>query len=162
MCAQPFAPGLKTFVDEREKLIATALRIVESHAVAEEVVQESWLRWQKQGYAAKDASPLFRSIVRNLALDWRRARTREVKSLPDLAALSGDLPCSERTVIARDELNRVVTALRKLPPRTRQAFRLRFVDGLTYEKVGNRIGLSLSRSRTLIETAMLEISLALA
>ncbi|MEM1372026.1 MAG: RNA polymerase sigma factor [Pseudomonadota bacterium] len=162
MPAQVFDPSLKAFIDEQERLVAIALRIVESHAVAEEVVQESWLRWQRHSYAAEDAAPLFTSIVRNLAHDWRRARHREVQSIPDLEALRGDTPCSERAVIARDELKRVVAALRKLPPRTLRAFSLRFVDGLTYEQVGQRIGLSLSRSRTLIENAMLEISIALA
>jgi len=161
MAAQPGDPSLKVFIDEQDRLIAIALRIVESRAVAEEVVQESWLRWQRQSYAAEDAAPLFTSIVRNLAQDWRRARHREIQSLPDLAALRGDTPCSERAVIARDELKRVVRALRKLPPRTLHAFSLRFVDGLTYEQVGQRIGLSLSRSRTLIEDAMIEISIAL-
>ncbi|MEM6482603.1 MAG: hypothetical protein AAF681_12200, partial [Pseudomonadota bacterium] len=56
MVAQPLDPEVKTFVDEQDKLIAIALRIVESRAVAEEVVQESWLRWQRHGYAAEDAA----------------------------------------------------------------------------------------------------------
>lgn len=154
--------GLKTYVDERDSLIALAARIVESHAIAEEIVQESWLRWHRHSYSAVDAAPLFKSIVKNLAYDWRRARHREIRSMPDLAVLRGDVPSSERAVIAKDELNRVVEALRRLPPRTVRAFRLRFVDGLTYEQVGKRIGLSLSRSRTLIENAMVEISIALA
>ena len=34
-------PGLQTYVNERETLIAIACRVVESRAVAEELVQES-------------------------------------------------------------------------------------------------------------------------
>lgn len=162
MTARESNIGLKTYVDERDALIALALRIVESHAIAEEIVQESWLRWSKHNYPASDAAPLFKSIVRNLAHDWRRVRHREIRSLPDLAALYGEVPCSERTVIAKDELRRIVAALHKLPPRTLRAFRLRFVDGFTYAQIGKRIGLSLSRSRILVENAMVEISIALA
>ncbi len=161
MTARPCEPGLRTYVDERHALIALAVRIVDSHAVAEELVQESWLRWSKHDYSADDAAPVFKSIVRNLALDWRRARHREFSSLPDLAALRGEVPCSERAVIAKDELRRVVEALHRLPPRTLRAFRLRFVDGLTYAQIGKRIDLSLSRARTLVENAMVEISIAL-
>ena len=161
MTARPFVRGLKTYVDERDALIALAIRIVDSHAIAEEIVQESWLRWSKHNYAADEAAPLFRSIVRNLAHDWRRVRHREIRSLPDLEALRGEVPCSERTIIAKDELQRVVEALHKLPPRTLRAFRLRFVHGLTYAQVGKRIDLSLSRSRALVENAMVEVSIAL-
>lgn len=150
------------YVTDRERLIQLAFRVVENRAIAEEIVQESWIRWQRHSYRDEDAAPLFRSIVKNLAFDWRRAWQREVRSVPDLAALYGDVPSTERAVIARDELRHIVDALHSLPPRSLRAFRLRFVHGLNYEQVGKRLGLSLSRARTLIEDAMVEISVALA
>lgn len=154
-------PALSTFLSDREKLIAIACRVVESRAVAEELVQDSWLRWNRKRYPAERALPIFRRIVSNLALDWARRRQSERQILADDPF--GDLqsPSSEHVVIARDELAHVVTALGRLPKRTVTAFRLHFVDGLPYAEVGRRLGISLSRAHALAEDALVEITISL-
>ena len=69
--------ALTTFLRHREKLIAKACRIVESRAIAEEFVQDSWLRWHERQYPPQKSQQILRRIVRNLALDWLR-RDKEV------------------------------------------------------------------------------------
>ncbi|MEM8553492.1 MAG: RNA polymerase sigma factor [Pseudomonadota bacterium] len=155
-------PALKAFLEERERLIAMACQVVESRAVAEELVQDSWLRWHAKSYPADKAAPIFRRIVSNLALDWTRSRQteRRVLASPDLTS-GTDEPSSEHIVMVRQDLKRVVAALHRLPRRTVRAFRLHFVDGLTYAEVGRRLGISLSRAHALAEDALIEITLAL-
>lgn len=85
MSEQTVDPGLRCFVDDRDRLIAIACRIVDSRAVAEELVQESWLRWDARDYPADKAAPIFRSIVANLARDWRRRQRTE-------STITGTLP----------------------------------------------------------------------
>lgn len=152
--------ALSFFLNDRETLIAIAIRIVDNRATAEDIVQESWLRWYEKRYAAEDATHIFRSIVRNLAIDWRRSQKTEHRNVLEFGTLSAHIPSSERVVVARDELAHLVATLYRLPPRTVRAFRMRFVDGLKYKEIAGRLGISVSRSHALIEQAMIEVTLA--
>ncbi|MEM8555195.1 MAG: RNA polymerase sigma factor [Pseudomonadota bacterium] len=149
------------FVSDRELLIQLATRIVESRAVAEELVQESWLRWHGKDYREADARPIFRRIVSNLAKDWRRSRTVEANALVDVQALYDTAPSTEAAVIARDELAIVLRTLQKMSRRQIRAFRMRTIDGKTYREIGERLGLSLSHARNLVEQVIFEVTLAL-
>lgn len=153
--------ALKTFLEERDRLISIACRVVENRAIAEDLVQDSWLRWHRKSYPADRALPIFRRIVTNLALDWRRARQAEQRLLSDLCQGEAMAASSEEIAIAREELRRVIAALGRLPKRTVTAFRLRFIDGRTYAEIGRRLGVSVSRAHALAEDALVEITIAL-
>lgn len=132
-------PGLEHFIDDRERLITIAFRIVGSRAVAEELVQESWLRWHGRGYAADKATPIFRKIVKNLALDWNRRSIKESQIIESIVQVFDDCRDAERIVIARNELNTIVQALEELEPRVALAFRLNRVEGLTLTEIAKRL-----------------------
>lgn len=153
--------ALTTFEGDREKLIALACRLVESRAVAEELVQDSWLRWQERDYRVDDARPLFRCIVKNLARDWLRRQRTERSYLADQVLSPEDLRDPERIVVARQELAKIADALAKLPPRTITAFRMRRFDGLTYAQIAKRLGISTSRVHGHVVKALSHIALAL-
>lgn len=131
MAAQPCDPGLKAYISERDRLIAIATRIVDSRAVAEELVQESWLRWDGRAYPHEKAKPIFRSIVTNLARDWRRRSRLEASILDEAFPTSEDPRDAERIIIARQEIKKLVRALQELNPRVVKAFRLHRVEGKT-------------------------------
>lgn len=154
-------PVLDVFVADRELLIALAYRIVDSRAVAEELVQESWIRWQRRDYLASDARPILRRIVSNLAKDWRRSQTAEQTALGEVQAFYASAPSSESALIAKNELLLVIRTLGKMSPRHRRAFRMRTVDGKTYKDIGARLGLSISHARNLVEQVIVEIVLVL-
>ncbi|MEM8823943.1 MAG: sigma-70 family RNA polymerase sigma factor [Pseudomonadota bacterium] len=153
-------PALQTFLKDRESLIAMACRVVESRAIAEELVQDTWLRWDKRSYPADKARPIFRRIVANLAIDWTRSRKTERQVLSELLLADSPSVCSERVVIARQDLRRVIDALDQLPRRSVKAFRMRFIDGLTSAEIGRRLGISLSRAHALTEEALVQIALS--
>ena len=149
------------FVSDRERLIELACRIVESRAVAEEIVQESWLRWHARNYGQAEARPIFRRIVSNLAKDWRRSRRAEFGALSEIYAMYSNTQSAEAAVVARSELALVVRTLEKMPRRHVRAFRMRTLDGRTYKQIADRLGLSVSHTHKLIEQVMVEIGLAL-
>ena len=153
--------ALTTYMDDRERLIALACRVVESRAVAEEIVQESWLRWHGRRYSSEKARPIFRSIVFNLAKDWRRSRRAEFGALSELYVMYSNTQSAEAAVTARSELALVVRTLEKMPRRHVRAFRMRTLDGRTYKQIADRLGLSVSHTHKLIEQVMVEIGLAL-
>ena len=149
------------FVSDRELLIKLACRIVESRAVAEEIVQESWLRWYGKDYNALQARPIFRRIVSNLAKDWRRSRTTETQVLSEIEAISSYAPSAERDVIARSELALVIRTLESMSNNHIRAFRMRALDGKTYKEIGRNLGVSVSQAHRLIEQVFVELVLAL-
>lgn len=151
-------PALATFVKERELLIAIALRMVGSRAIAEELVQDSWIRWADKDYAPDKALSIFKRIVRNLALDWSKSRRIEDKILSDLLLLEETDFDAERIVMARQELLRVIRALETLPERSVKAFHMRYVDGLSYTKIGQELGVVRSRAFKLVEDAMVMVA----
>lgn len=153
--------AITEFMDDRERLIALASRIVESRAVAEEIVQESWLRWQGRRYEPSDAKPIFRRIVSNLAKDWRRSRTVEFSVLSEVQQLYSSAPCTETAVIARAELLVVIHTLRRLPKRHVHAFRMRTIENKTYREISQQLDLSISHARNLVEHVIIEVILAL-
>lgn len=154
-------PALTAYINQREFLIAVACRVVESRAVAEEIVQESWLRWHGRDYEPNKAHLVFRRIVTNLALDWRRRRTSEYSALSEIATFSDHAPSSETAVVARAELASIVRTLRALPKRNVRAFKMRTLEGATYKEIAGTLGLSISQTYALIEHVMVEIGLAL-
>ncbi|MEM8793730.1 MAG: sigma-70 family RNA polymerase sigma factor [Pseudomonadota bacterium] len=153
--------ALQSFIEDREKLIAAACRIVESRAIAEELVQDSWLRWQQRDYPPHEAKPIFRSIVANLARDWLRRQRTETRFLKLHAALDEDRRDAERIVIARQDLARIVSALDQLPTRTVTAFRMSRVDGLTYAEIAKRLDTVPSRVHGYIVKAIAHVTLSL-
>lgn len=157
----PNSTDVLVFIQEREKLIALACSVVDNQSVAEELVQESWVRWQGRGYPVGDARAIFRRIVRNLALDFYRRSRTETKAMAQHLLPLDMVPDSERACIARQELACVVKALQRLPKRTVLAFRMRVIDGLSSTEIGQELCLSRSRAHELVRDALVEIMIAL-
>lgn len=85
------------------------------------------------------------AIARNLLI--RRMRREQVvpfEAVSDVEALGTaiDAPGPENTLIARDELRRLQTALDRLPPRCREAFVMQQIDGLTHREIATRMGIN--------------------
>lgn len=146
------------FVRQRQKLIAIACSVVEDQSVAEDLVQDSWLRWQSSNYPSQDAPHIFKRIVLNLAKDFYRKRKVERHALLDAQWENDGTPSSERVLAARQELRFVIKALRQLPRRSVKVFRMRFVDGLKYAEIAARLDISVSRAHALAEDVLVAVT----
>lgn len=147
-----------TFLEEREKLIAIAVSVVRNVDVAEDLVQDSWLRWNQQNYPAAEARPILKRIVSNLALDWYRRQKLEKRVAAAHSLHIEHSLDSERIIIAREELNKVVRALSELPERTVEAFRMNRVEGLGLAQIAERLGVSVPRAHQLVRQAIVHIA----
>jgi len=85
------------------------------------------------------------ATARNLLVD----RVRHEKVIPfetveNLEALNvaADAPAPDDQVIAREELRRVQSALDQLQPRSREAFVMHHVEGLSRREIAERMGIS--------------------
>jgi RNA polymerase sigma-70 factor (ECF subfamily) len=89
--------------------------------------------------------PFVLTTARNLLIDRvRREHVVPIDAVSDLDALGVaiDEPGPERNVIARDVLRRLQDSLDRLPPRCREAFTLKRLEGLSRAEVAQRMGIS--------------------
>lgn len=149
------------FIHEREDLLAIARSVVGQLETAEDLVQESWLRWDASDYPPDQAKPIFVRIIKNLAADWHRRRKVEAKNYSAHALTRGETPDTERIVIARDQVRRIAAALAELPEPTVAAFKMSRVDGLTYAEIGQRLGVSKASAYRMVAQALVRIVMQL-
>ncbi|CAN5620076.1 sigma-70 family RNA polymerase sigma factor [soil metagenome] len=147
------------FVAHRSSLVHYADGILRDHAGAEDVVQESWVRFSTVPDADKIANPvayLYR-IVRNLALDGATRRSADaIRSAGSLTELvRSDAPGADRILYYRDELRVTAAALAELPERTRTAFRMYRLEGRTLQAIADHLGVSVVRAHQLVKDAIL-------
>lgn len=150
------AAKLDLFLSHRARLIDYAAPLVGCRARAEDIVQEAFIRFSSgEAKLAQPVGYLYR-IVRNLAVDWARHVAVEGTS-SDTAALE-EVPASaaspEQAAVYRDELRIVTEALAELPPRTRMAFEMHRLGGLTLQEIAGRLGISVGLAHQLVRDAL--------
>lgn len=87
---------------------------------------------------------LFRVAQSVIARQIRQSRVVSILASDDLEILDipDDSATPEQVAIDRDELRRLADAIAAMPDRTRQAFTLRRVHGLSQREIAKRMGLS--------------------
>jgi len=127
------------------KLYGVVLRILRRRDIADEVLQETYVRiWNNAAaFDPARASPItwMVTIARNRALDEvRRVTPVSLDAAPEaLEIADGDMLASERLEIASD-LARLKLCLDGLEPERRDVVRLAYLDGLSREELGQRFG----------------------
>lgn len=151
---------LDFYLSHRSALVDYSTPIVGCRAQAEDVVQEAWLRFSRtlaeEKAIAQPAGYLYR-IVRNLSLDVSRRSSLENR-IPDAAEfldeLASPLPSPEHEALYHDELRVLQEALARLPARTREAFRLHRLEGLTFQQIAVQLDISVSLAHQLVRDAL--------
>ena len=137
------------FVSHRSLLFTVAYEMLGSAADAEDVVQETWLRWADIGDAARDEvrdprAYLVRIVTRQ-ALNRLRtlARRREDyvgEWLPEPLLTSPDV--TEDVELAENVSIAMLTVLETLGPDERAVFVLREVFDVPYDEIAEAVGKS--------------------
>ncbi|WP_419900277.1 RNA polymerase sigma factor [Roseomonas sp. USHLN139] len=95
--------------------------------------------------------------TRNLLIDHRRRERSKLTTTgaPEalVMAIADPTPSADTQLYDRERLALMEAALAELPDRTRRAFELHRMEQLTVAQVGERLGLSTTRSWTLIRDA---------
>jgi len=123
-------------------LVRLAALLVRDVATAEEVVQEAFVAmhtsWRKLRDTEKALSYLRQSVVNRSrsVLRHRMVMDRNAPMPPPLA------PSAEQGAITELERSAVVSALRRLPPRQREALVLRYYGDLSEAQIACAMGIS--------------------
>ncbi|MGQ5720751.1 RNA polymerase sigma factor [Pseudochrobactrum asaccharolyticum] len=120
-----------------------------SHELAEDALQETWLRLSKietHTYEVRDHRAFITRVANNIAIDLlRKERRHHQACLSDeeiLQAVADTAPTPETYAIDRDHLRQLVYALLQLPPKPRTALLLARCDLLTHHEIARRLDVS--------------------
>jgi RNA polymerase sigma-70 factor (ECF subfamily) len=136
---------------------------------AADLTQDTFLRVlasppEETTTAHNPAAYLFR-VARNLGIDHQRRErllSRVDLATEDFAAIVDPSPSPETAVYDRQKLALTQAALAELPERTRAAFEMHRLGEMTIAEVAAELGLSISRTWSLIRDAYEHIDARLA
>jgi RNA polymerase sigma-70 factor (ECF subfamily) len=150
---------------------STCLRVVRDSHIAEDMVQEIFLRiWRKpESFAAERGrfSTWITSVTRNRAVDEVRSRNRRFRNeTASPEEQERELPGAETndpalTAELSDRRRMILTAMADLPAEQRQVIELAYFGGLTQQEISERMSQPLGTVKTRIRLGMQKLRVAL-
>lgn len=146
-------------------LLRYARCLLSDDNVAEEIVQEAFVRLHGQSDGVRDPrSWLFRT-VHNLALNHKRKTARIVPLEQDGGARSSPMaepvdghPSPDEELMRIEGIGFVRLGLEGLDARSRELIMLKFYDGLSYKEISARTGLSVGHVGYLLHHALKKLT----
>jgi RNA polymerase sigma factor (sigma-70 family) len=143
----PFATSLvfETLFRRHQQELLKFAGLHSNEEVAEDLVQEAYLRLMRQAQTEKIDNPraYLYKITRNLSADYLRkgqirSRYQDDSGL-ELDSIADPQPELEIEIEAQDKLQRCLDALDSLPEVYRHVFLLHRIDGMTYAEIGTAL-----------------------
>ena len=154
--------GLSAFVPVRARLFGIAYRMLGSAAVAEDIVQDVWLRWQSTNRNAVENPPAFLAktttrLCINLAQSAHaRHETYMETWLPEAVDISSDPGLGAERGEALELA--VLVLLEKLSPTERAAYVLREAFDYPYRQIADILQMEEANVRQLVSRARKHIA----
>ncbi len=128
---------------------------------ADDLVQEAWIRlacYEREQIVAKPEAFLMRTAL-NLSVDAHRTSvSRGEEVVLEEVVLVDAAPSAEAVVLARERMARLSLCLGRLSEKTRDIFLSHRVDGMTYQVIAQRHGLSISTVEKHVAKATLQLT----
>lgn len=120
-----------------------------SHELAEDALQETWLRlaaMEEKLLAIQDRQAFILRVAGNIAVDLLRKEQRHssrcISDEAVLEAVADNCPSPETFAIDRDRLRFLVLSLAQLPEKPRAALLLNRCNGLSHSEIAKRLEVS--------------------
>jgi len=150
---------------------SAALRVVRDAQIAEDMVQEIFLRiWRKpESYVAQRGRFVtwLTSVTRNRAVDEIRSRGRRFRhETASPEEQERELPASDQndpalTAELSDQRRLILAALTQIPAEQREIIELAYFGGLTQQEIAERLSQPLGTVKTRIRLGMQKLRAAL-
>ncbi|GHC80013.1 sigma-70 family RNA polymerase sigma factor [Streptomyces flavofungini] len=157
---RPTDPMAEAFQAQRERLRAVAHRMLGSHADAEDVVQEAWLRLSRQDAAAiHNLAGWLTTVVGRISLDVLRSRQARPEASYDdgsseLVVTLDDGPAPEDDAVLADSVGlALLVVLESLRPSERLAFVLHDLFAVPFDEIAQILGRSTAATKMLASRA---------
>jgi RNA polymerase sigma-70 factor, ECF subfamily len=147
------------------KLYGVALRVLRRRDLAEDMVQEAYLRiWrhaERFDPARGSAMTWMASIVRHLAIDMARSGAMAPNNEAELLALPADTPHPLEEITLAEKRRRAFAILRDLDPVKRRLIIAAYLHGESREQLARRFGAPVNTIKTWLRRAVLELRASL-
>lgn len=156
---------LDAYMSKRDDLVRFFAARLRSMTAAEDLAQDLYIRVAslELGEPVENPSAYLYRLASNLMLDRlrsdRRSGARDGAWLQSHRVEMGgesiaDVPSPEQSAVSRQRLAKMVEAMADLPPKTRRAFELHKLEGMTQEETAQALGVSRKTVEKQISTAL--------
>jgi RNA polymerase sigma-70 factor (ECF subfamily) len=149
----------------RRKLFGIALMVLRRRDLAEDVIQEAFLRvWRHAGSfdpARGSAITWMATIVRNLAIDVKRAPAAQETDDSQLVVIPFNGRSALDEIEASDDQRRLRAAMKALDPMKQKLVIAAYIHGESREDLAARFGAPVNTIKTWLRRAVLDIRAAL-
>ncbi len=146
-------------------LLCYALRLAGERALAEDIVQEAFMRLHAQFEEVREPRRWLYRTVHNLALNQRRQASKIVALNPvtDTADPppndpADPQPLPDEQIVRLEGIGLVRLTLETLDARSREVVRLRFNEDFSYKQISERMGLAVGHVGYLLHHALKAIA----
>ncbi len=146
-------------------LLGYALRLAGERALAEDIVQEAFMRLHAQFDEVREPRRWLYRTVHNLALNQRRQASKIVAlnpstdpADPPTPDVADTQPLPDEQIARLEGIGLVRLTLDTLDPRSREVVRLRFNEDFSYKQIGERMGLAVGHVGYLLHHALKAIA----
>jgi RNA polymerase sigma factor (sigma-70 family) len=155
------SPGCETieqlFAALESPLLSYALRLTQASEVAEDLVQEAFMKLQAQFNEVREPKRWLFRTVHNLALNHQR-QARKIIPLEPSPSPSGETadpqPLPDEQIVRSEGIGLVRLTLETLDERSRELIRLKFTENLSYKEMSERTGLKTGNIGYLLHHAL--------
>jgi RNA polymerase sigma-70 factor, ECF subfamily len=150
------------YVATRAKLYGVLLRILGRPELAEEVMQETYVKvWKMAGkFDASVASPItwMVAIARNRGIDIVRKRTElSIEEEPEAMDVAADSPVPLARREMTEELKRLLSCLGKLDPEKQRIVLLAYYSGWSREQLSRKLDIPVNTIKTWLRRSLIEV-----
>ncbi|MFF7246865.1 sigma-70 family RNA polymerase sigma factor [Embleya sp. NPDC008237] len=167
MTADPSGFVTEAFEAQRDRLRAVAHRMLGSHADAEDVVQEAWMRLVRQDEATiGNLAGWLTTVVGRISLDLLRSRQARPEvgygqEFANLVVLPDDDPAPDEQVALADSVGlALLVVLDSLTPSERVAFVLHDMFAVPFQEIGRILGKSADATKMVASRARRKVRAA--
>lgn len=171
--AQAETPRFETleelFAALESPLLRYAGRLLADTEMAQDVVQEAFLRLHAQFHQVREPRPWLYRTVHNLALNHQRRiiRLQPLNSAPETDnptanELADGRPLPDEQIARQEGVGLVRLGLEGLDARSRELLQLKFNDELSYKEISARTGLTIGHVGYLLHHALKNLATELA
>jgi len=150
------------YEETRAKLYGVLLRILGRPALAEEVMQETYLKvWNMADqFDPAIASPItwMVAIARNRAIDIvRKKRELSIEDAPEALEVAAEQPAPLARREMTEELKRLLSCLGKLDPEKQRIVLLAYYSGWSRDQLAQKLDIPVNTIKTWLRRSLLEI-----
>lgn len=152
----------RLYAATRAKLYGVTLRILRRADLADEVIQETYLKiWSSAGqFDPALASPItwMVAIARNRAIDLLRKKAEiSIEEVPEVMDLAADTPEPLAAREMTEELKRLLACIGRLDAERRKLVLLAYYNGFSREQLAKQFGKPVSSIKTWLRRSLIEI-----